>query len=183
MYEVELKVAADHDRVRARLDELGADSLGGVVQIDTYYDAPHRDFAETDEAFRLREERTDDGTTTRMTYKGPLVEADSKTREEFETAVGDGDTAADIVESLGFSPAATVRKDRQRYALDGFVVTLDDVESVGQFLEVETDVETESEVAAAREDAIDLLERLGCDPSERTNRSYLGMALAGDTQQ
>jgi predicted adenylyl cyclase CyaB len=86
MYEVEVKVPADVDRVAARLDEIGAEHIDSVEQIDTYYDAPHRNFAETDEALRIRAERHDGTEETRVTYKGPLVEAESKTREEFETS-------------------------------------------------------------------------------------------------
>jgi adenylate cyclase class 2 len=76
MYEVEVKVEADHERVRERLGELEADRVGSVEQVDTYYDAPHRDFAETDEALRLRREidRDSGETTTKVTYKGPIVE-------------------------------------------------------------------------------------------------------------
>ena len=189
MYEVELKVSADLAAVEARLNELDAEVREAVVQADIYYDAPHRDFAQTDEAFRLRRETrvdADDGdaeetdATAKLTYKGPLVEAESKTREEFETTVGDGETAESIFESLGFDPAAVVRKDRRFYALDGFLVTLDDVEDVGTFVEIETEVETEAEVQAAREAAIELLERLGLDPEARTQASYLGMLLSED---
>ena len=60
MYEVEVKVAADHAAVRERLPD-EAEALGTVEQVDTYFDAPHRDFAATDEALRLRRERRVDG--------------------------------------------------------------------------------------------------------------------------
>jgi adenylate cyclase class 2 len=182
MYEVEVKVEADLEAIRARLDELDAEHVDSVEQVDTYYDAPHRNFAATDEAFRVREERTADDAVTKITYKGPLVEDDSKTREEFETQVGDSDTMRTIAESLGFDPAATVRKERERYAIEGFTVTLDTVDGVGEFVEVETDVETESDVETARESAFDLLEDLGLDPAEQTRTSYLGMLLDGDDQ-
>jgi adenylate cyclase class 2 len=176
MYEVEVKVAADLDAVRARLDELGAEPTGDVVQVDTYYDAPHREFAETDEALRVRRETRDGETTARMTYKGPLVEAESKTREEFETTVEDGETADAIFEHLGFSPAATVRKDRRFYRYDGYTVTLDTVEDVGEFVEVETETD-ESGVETAREGAYGVLRELGLDPENQTRTSYLGMLL------
>lgn len=56
MYEVEYKVQADHRAVRKRLSELGGVQIGTRWQHDTYYNAPDRDFAETDEALRVREE-------------------------------------------------------------------------------------------------------------------------------
>jgi len=176
MYEVEVKVAADLERVADRLDELGATRTGDVVQVDTYYDAPHRDFAETDEALRVRRETRDGGTEARLTYKGPLVEAESKTREEYETGVDDGETAAAIVDNLGFDPAATVEKERRFYRYDGYTVTLDDVEGVGEFVEVETET-NEDGVETAREGAYEVLRELRLDPDEQIRTSYLGMLL------
>jgi len=176
MYEVEVKVAADLERVADRLDELGATRTGDVVQVDTYYDAPHRDFAETDEALRVRRETRDGGTEARLTYKGPLVEAESKTREEYETGVDDGETAAAIVDNLGFDPAATVEKERRFYHHDGYTITLDDVEGVGEFVEVETETD-EDGVETAREGAYEVLRELRLDPDEQIRTSYLGMLL------
>ncbi|MDX1748611.1 MAG: class IV adenylate cyclase [Halobacteriales archaeon] len=101
MYEVELKLRTEHGPVRERLAELGAEEARHVRQEDTYYDVPHRDFAETDEAIRVRRETDGEGTTVKLTYKGPLVEAASKTREEHETVVADGDALRGILEGLG----------------------------------------------------------------------------------
>jgi len=178
MYEVEVKVRADHDAVERALCERGAESLGRVVQEDTYYDAPHRDFAETDEAFRIRRERDGDAgdATAKVTYKGPLLEAESKSREEFETTVADGETMAAIVERLGFDAAATVRKERARFAVGEYTVTLDTVEGLGEFVEVETET-TDADIAAARNGARDLLDEIGCDPDAQIRTSYLGLLL------
>ena len=183
MYEVEVKVPASHDAVRRRLEEVGADRVERVRQTDTYYDAPHRDFAETDEALRVRRESVaDDGgdAKTRVTYKGPLVDDASKTREEFETGVADGETMRAILPRLGFDPAATVRKDRERFELDGYTVTLDAVSGLGEFVEVEREA-AESDVAAAREGAFEVLRTLGLDPDDGVRTSYLGMLLAEES--
>jgi adenylate cyclase class 2 len=187
MYEVELKLRADHDSVRTALDDAGASLDRRVRQVDTYYDAPHRDFAETDEALRLREE-TREGvggsegdeqpeTTTRITYKGPLVEAESKTREEHETAVADGDEAAGILAGLGFEPAAVVEKERTFFVLDGYTVSLDRVDGLGEFVEVEAEAAESDDIADVREGAADVLCRLGLDPDDQIRTSYLGLLL------
>jgi adenylate cyclase class 2 len=177
MYEVELKVRTAHDEVEERLEATDADLVGTVEQVDTYYDAPDRDFAETDEALRIREER-DDGVTTRLTYKGPLVEAESKTREEAETAVTDSDAMHDILAGLGYEPAAEVRKERTRYDYRGYTVTLDTVDGLGEFVEVEK--ETEDDIESAREGARDVMRSLDLDPDEQIRTSYLGLLLAED---
>jgi adenylate cyclase class 2 len=200
MYEVEVKVAADHERVREALAAAGAEHVSTLAQADTYFDAPHRDFAETDEALRVRREATAtpdferresrsatidsvlDGTFTargesRVTYKGPLLEAESKSREEFETGVEDGETMREILGRLGFEPAATVRKLRERYHRGEYTILLDAVEGVGEYVEVETDVEDEAAVESARENLYDVLRELGLDPSEQIRTSYLGLLL------
>jgi adenylate cyclase class 2 len=176
MYEVELKVRAAHGPVRERLSALGAESTGAVTQIDTYYDAPHRDFAATDEALRLRRERRDGDAATRLTYKGPLVEAASKTRREVETTVDDADQLADILDALGFAPAAVVEKERERFAVDDYTVTLDTVADLGEFVEIEREA-AESEVESVREGAVSRLRDLGLDPDQQVRTSYLGLLL------
>ncbi|MFA1610449.1 class IV adenylate cyclase [Halobellus rubicundus] len=188
MYEVEVKLRAAHDAVRPALDDAGAERVGGVTQVDTYYDAPHRDFAETDEALRVREERpadsaadgeadADASATTKVTYKGPLVDADSKTREERETGVDDADAARGVFEGLGFEPAAVVEKHRTFFEVDGYTVTLDRVADLGEFVEVEAEAEREADVDAVREGAFDVLRRLGLDPDDQIRTSYLGLLL------
>ncbi|PSQ05313.1 class IV adenylate cyclase [Halobacteriales archaeon QS_4_69_31] len=182
MYEVEVKVRADHGTVRPRLAELGADPLGSVTQADTYYDAPHRNFAATDEALRIRRERTGDAERVELTYKGPLLEAESKSREEHETAVSDAAATEGILDGLGFEPAATVRKERERFEHGEFTVALDTVEGLGEFVEAETGTADE-DIAAAREEARDLLAALGLDPADQIRTSYLGLLLDADSQE
>ncbi|PSP78438.1 class IV adenylate cyclase [Halobacteriales archaeon QS_1_68_20] len=206
MYEVEVKVPADHEAVRRRLRELDAERLETVRQADTYYDAPHRNFVATDEALRVREEtRTGAGTGTgaekgtgaeneggetvgaaaeettvhRLTYKGPKVDEASKTRAEHETDVGDPDAMDSALQALGFDPVADVRKERERYALDGYTVTLDEVDGLGQFVEVERDV-PEAEIEATRDGALALLDDLGLDPDASVRTSYLGLMLGDE---
>lgn len=179
MYEVEVKVRADHDAVESALTERGATRLGSVTQTDTYFDAPHRDFAARDEALRLREEHAEEEAQYVLTYKGPLVEVESKTREEFETEVGSEAAVTDILEALGFSPAATVQKTRRRFELDGFTVSLDDVEGLGEFVEIEAEAGAQ-DLEQTREAAIKVLEGLGLDAEDQIRTSYLGLLLEND---
>ncbi|WP_135362604.1 class IV adenylate cyclase [Halosimplex halophilum] len=191
MYEVEVKVRADHEAVEPALEAAGAEFVDSVVQADTYYDAPHRDFAETDEALRIRREHSpasdgpgDEGSpeTTKITYKGPLLEAESKSREEHETTVADAEAVVGIFDGLGFEPAATVRKERAHYRLDGYTVTLDSVDGLGEFVEVETET-ADDDIETAREGARAVLDDLGLDPDEQIRTSYLGLLLADDASE
>ncbi len=182
MYEVEVKVPADLEGVRGRLEEIDARSVGAVVQEDTYYDAPHRSFPDTDEALRIRSERPETGDeATRITYKGPLIDDESKSREEIETGVTDGEKMDAVLTNLGFEAAATVRKERDRFEIDHagatYTITLDTVEGVGEYVEVETDVEGEIDLDPARDGAYEILDRLGLDPDDQLRTSYLGLLL------
>jgi len=176
MYEVEMKVRADLAAVAAALEDADATHLGTVEQTDTYYDAPHRDFAARDEALRLREEREEGAVDVAMTYKGPLVESASKTRRELETGIDDGAVMAAMLDALGFSPAETVEKRRRRYELEGFVVTLDEVTGLGDFVEIDAEA-TEDAIEPTRERAVEILEALGLDPAEQIRASYLELLL------
>ena len=197
MFEVEIKVPADVDAVRDRLREAGAERVDARRQRDVYYDAPHRDFAETDEALRLRRETPlpdgigsgdpGDGAsgeaapeTTKITYKGPLLDEGSKTRAEHETEVADPEAAAGIFSGLGFESAASVEKRRAFWAHDGFTVTLDAVDGLGEFVEIERAVDDEAAIEAVRDDALDALDRLGLDGAEQVRTSYLGLLLADE---
>ncbi|SFG79389.1 adenylate cyclase, class 2 [Halopelagius inordinatus] len=192
MYEVEVKIRADHDAVRATLEDRGAERVGRVRQVDTYYDAPHRDFAATDEALRVRretrladadgDESAESGgeTTARVTYKGPLVDDESKTRTEHETEVADGETMDAVLDGLGFEPAAVVEKGRTFYRLNGYTVTLDAVEGVGTFVEVEREAKAEADVESVRDGAYAVVRQLGLDPDDQIRTSYLGMLLGAE---
>lgn len=177
MYEVEVKVEAEHGPVRRALEEADAERIDVVTQVDTYFDAPHRDFAQRDEALRLREERTETGVTRYiLTYKGPKVDAESKTRKEVETTVADQTATVDLLSALGFSAAATVSKKRERYAMEGYTVTLDSVDGLGSFVEVESTA-PEAALEEARDGANAVLRRLGLDPNAGIRTSYLERSL------
>jgi adenylate cyclase class 2 len=180
MYEIEVKVRAEHGPIRERLRERGAERVGRVRQIDTYYDHPARSFPATDEALRIRREEPVDGDpTTRLTYKGPLVESASKTREEIETDVGDAGPLDAILRELGFEPTPEVIKERERFAVGEYTVTLDAVEEVGTFVEVERQG-TRAEIETLRDGARDLLRNLGLDPTDHVRTSYLELVLDND---
>src|SRR5690348_3273474 len=90
--EVEQKFASeDMDALRHRLSELGAEFGPPVEQVDLYFAHPARDFAKTDEAFRLRRE----GQANWFTYKGPKLDQTTKTRLEIELPIADGQARAE----------------------------------------------------------------------------------------
>lgn len=177
MFEVEVKVRAAHALVRHELEALGADHEGVLVQADTYFGHPGRSFAETDEALRIRRQNAGTGDVAYLSYKGPLIESASKTREELETRIEDADTTRQILTALGFTPVATVHKERDRYGVDGYAVLLDSVRGLGEFVEIEAIGDTD-DIESLRDGARGLLRRLGLDPTDHIRTSYLELLLA-----
>lgn len=184
-YEIEQKFRCDNlERLRAALVALGAEAGEVVEQADCYYKHPVRDFAKTDEAFRLRRV----GEQNFMTYKGPKIDATTKSRFEEEVRLADGEAALhscdEIVRHLGFEPVALVSKRRETLHLthDGaaIVAALDRVAGVGTFVELEVAVEFAgndmSGVEAAKRALAAVAAQLGLAESER--RSYLELLLA-----
>jgi adenylate cyclase class 2 len=179
-FEVEVKYrAVDHDRLVRELARLGAEGLGSVDQEDTYLNHPSRDFAVTNEAFRVRRI----GGENRITYKGPKHEGPTKTREEIEISFADGpEEFANLVrlfENLGFRRVAAVRKRREGYRLrfegHDLEVALDRAEGLGDFAEIEAIAADSADLPLAQRAVLDLAIRLGLHDVEP--RSYLRMHL------
>ncbi len=189
--EVEQKYRiASPDDLRQRLLALGAQAEDPIAQVDIYYAHPQRDFAATDEALRIRRV----GQANCLTYKGPKQGATTKTRQELELAIADGDQGAAcgfaILEALGFHRVAEVQKQRQCYHLTRgewtVEVALDEVvglgllsergiaDEAGSFIELEIVVD-QPQVDSAERAILGLADELGLSQVERS--SYLELLL------
>ena len=79
MYEVELKFdLKDDENVVKRLENMAGCFRDSMEQIDRYFAHPIRNFAQTDEALRLRQV----GDEVEVTWKGPRVDTSTKVRQE-----------------------------------------------------------------------------------------------------
>ena len=180
MLEVEMKFPSpDRNEIVARLNAWGATADPPREDTDHYFNAPDRDFAKTDEVFRIRRI----GTANFFTYKGPKRDAGTKTRTEVELPVAGGSeaaaTAVKLFAHLGYRPVAVVTKSRQVYRVNrgGFEieVCLDDVGAVGRYVELEINTD-EARFTQARELIMKTATELGLANQER--RSYLELLLA-----
>jgi adenylate cyclase class 2 len=177
--EVEQKFRVlDHAAIQRILADLNAGPGETVEQVDRYFNHPARDFAKTDEALRLRRV----GPRNYITFKGPKLDATTKTRREIEVEFSSGDEsaseAAALLEALGFKPVAQVHKRRThmtvRWEGREVGVALDEVDTLGSFVELEL-MAMDREVAQARDCLVSLAQRLGLSNTER--RSYLELLL------
>ena len=180
MLEIEQKFAVpDFDSIERTLSAWGVRAGEDHVESDHYFNAPDRDFARTDEAFRLRRV----GEINFLTYKGPKKAGPVKIRTELEIPLRDGDRSADdmtrLLVHLGYRPVALVRKRRRlfHFQRDGFDLTvcLDEVEDLGRFVEVEV-LAPEEQESGAKVVMEETARALGLTNLERG--SYLGLLLA-----
>lgn len=178
-FEVEQKFpVADLAAIAAKLAALGAEFSPAREESDRYYAHPARDFAQTDEALRIRRV----GPAAQITYKGPKIDALTKTRREIELPLGAGEEVATawagLLEAVGFTPAAEVRKLRRTAQVPwqgrSVVASLDEVDGLGTFVELELSADEEG-LDAARACIASLAAELDLCASER--RSYLELLL------
>jgi adenylate cyclase class 2 len=173
LLEVELKVKIPAlGPVREALVRDGAASRGKVHEHDIYYNAPHRDFGQTDEAVRVR--YTDDHAV--VTYKGPKIKKFGlKAREELNFAVESGGTFETMLDRLGFRKTLEVNKWRETFRLGTASVSLDSVDGLGTFAEIEVIAENEDENPTALIESI--ARKIGVT-GEPILESYLELLLA-----
>jgi adenylate cyclase, class 2 len=116
------------------------------TQVDHYYVPTDDDYfrvSPTKEYLRVRIE----GTNAILGHHLCHYDDDGKLlkTEENETEVGDPETIFKILESLGFVRRVTVRKHREVYDYGNYEIVLDNIEELGDFLEVEVKKVTSSE--------------------------------------
>jgi adenylate cyclase class 2 len=179
MLEVEIKFAiVDFAPIESALAARNIKLAPPRRDADQYFNAPDRDFARTDEAFRIRSI----GARNFVTYKGPKLDRTTKTRLEIEVPLGDGESvAADfgrLLTSLGYRSVAVVRKTRRvaEFERDGFTMhlTLDEVDGVGRYAELEI-VAPEERAEAAKAAVWAAAAEFGLTHLER--RSYLQLLM------
>ncbi len=180
MLEVEVKFPIDSiAAIQEKLVQRGACLKTVRQDTDHYFNAPDRDFAKTDEVFRLR--FIDD--QPYLTYKGPKLDRETKSRREIEISLAttewQGDKARELIQSLGYRKVGTVSKKRivlEQHDGDFLLhFCLDEVAEIGQFLEIEI-IAPENRYDQARARILAVAGELGMVGSER--RSYLHLVLA-----
>ena len=173
MIEVEVKAKINSFKeIEEKLEKIGATKSKKEFQEDIYFNSPVVDFAKTDEALRIRTTKKNDETHIFITYKGPKIDSQSKTRKEIEMEIEDSEKCADIFEEIGFKKVRAVRKNRQYYKYENFEISLDDIEGLDPYMEIEIALDDGEDYSDAQDKIFRLFERLGITEGfERT--SYL----------
>jgi len=167
MIEVEVKAKINSfEEMEEKLENIGAEKTKTELQEDIYFASPIVDFGQTDEALRIRTTNNN----TFITYKGPKLNDKAKTRKEVEMTIESAEKARDIFEEVGFKAARIVRKNRQYYTFENFEISLDDVEGLPPYMEIEIALDDGEDYSIAQDKIFELFAKLGItDGFERTS--------------
>ena len=195
MLEIEMKFrvanAAEYERLIS--ETLGASFGEPTVESDVFFTNEALGFPNEGKSLRIRRR----GNYLAATFKGPRLDSQTKTREEIELTLVDerpelseenarrvDEARANWIrfyERLGFSQYGVVTKSRRRasteYGGRQFEITLDEIDGLGVFTELEVSAEKE-EFADARAVVMLLAQKLGL--RETVTSSYLSMVCAQD---
>ncbi len=195
MLEIEMKFrvanAAEYERLIS--ETLGASFGAPTVESDVFFTNEALGFPNEGKSLRIRRR----GNYLAATFKGPRLDSQTKTREEIELTLVDerpelteenarrvDEARANWIrfyERLGFSQYGVVTKSRRRasteYGGRQFEITLDEIDGLGVFTELEVSAEKD-EFADARAVVMLLAQKLGL--RETVTSSYLSMVCAQD---
>jgi adenylate cyclase class 2 len=154
------------DAARQAIVRMGAAPLRARrLQDDRLLDDAAASLQQRGCALRLRQ----DGTNAHLTFKGPVIPDAMKVREEWESAVDQGDIVLRILGEMGFTPRFRYQKYREEFSIDDLgdlVVALDET-PVGVYVELEGQ---EAHIAVAAD-------RLGRTPADYVLSSYRTLFL------
>jgi adenylate cyclase class 2 len=166
-FEIEIKLQVDDlAPIRERLEKMGAQRVGEVIETNIFFDTPDRAMLAADRGVRIRRSRDTEGVAKdriKITYKGPRGEGAVKRREEIEIAVDRLDNAISLLEQLGYSPNLTFEKRREEWKLDKCIIDLDSLPHIGKFVEIECPTQTE---------VVKLQEKLGLAKLDGVMKTY-----------
>jgi adenylate cyclase class 2 len=138
MIEVECRVKIkDEKKFEGLREKLKNNMVKKSREVDTYYYPPHKDFIMTSkgrEYLRIRE--VDD--KNELTHKNAIYENGKHTHSiEKSISFTDANMLKEILNILGFRVLLTVDKLREIFEDDDFIITLDSVNKLGNFIEIE----------------------------------------------
>ena len=178
MIEVEIKIQiADRALLEQKLQENGFVQGKRVKESDTYFNSEAYDLRKKDMALRIRscEELDTKELKSFIAYKGSKLDQVSMTRKELETGIENAEIGKELIMSLGFYALQPVVKIRQYYPLNEITACVDQVENLGDFLELEILAENESDKEQALDQLYDILSELGLKKEDTIQTSYLAM--------
>lgn len=170
MIEVEIRARInDLDGIKDKLDKLGAKFIKNEKQVDRVFGHPM--FLDS------RKMIIEGGFSSRLRQIDNKVSLEFKeiVRKsggiEIKSELKDVNAGLLFLKKLGWEEAFTVSKTRDSYEYNDFEICLDNVDKLGNFIEIERIVDSLDEKEKARKDCADLLSAIS-PSSTIENRKY-----------
>jgi len=160
MKEIELKFEIKDARaIKSKIKNIGAKYKGKYQQVDLWFDTKDGRLRREGKGLRIRQENE----KAILTLKTELVCDRVREAEELELELSDFETALGIFKKLGFKICSEIRKERRDWKLGNLKVSLDKVEGLGIFLELE----------GSRREIEQVIKKLGLESSQRITKHYM----------
>lgn len=179
-FEIEIKIPIDDpERIMKSLLARRFQKYQKVIEEDMYYNSAYHDVRKHDEALRIRKTRNllTGKTGAQINFKGKKLDQISMSRREYETGIEDPDCMEKILEAIGFVRVAGVRKTRNYLRREEMTACLDQVENLGDFLELEVIVRNEKRRESCLAQMKEILQDLGLSMNNTVRSSYLSMLM------
>lgn len=159
--EIEVKFRVDFERMRRRIESIGASFLREEIQEDVYFSVPLPEL--------LRVRGISNLGRAFLTYKRIVDPGRNEEFDELEVEVSDFDTTVEILKRLGYEEDVVVRKRRLVYRLGDVTFELSEVEGLGGFLDIEV---ISDDVEGAKRMIWEVAEKLGLTEDDVEPRLY-----------
>jgi len=136
--EIELKFPLlNSEETINKLNSLAKPEKNGILQKDTYYNPPHKNFLDKkpiSEWLRLRESKKGNS----INYKRWHNDSGNTTScDEHETLIDNLKEYREILTSLGFKEVIVVEKLRSTWSYKNTEIAIDMINDLGKFIEIE----------------------------------------------
>ncbi|MFD9950487.1 class IV adenylate cyclase [Nonomuraea sp. NPDC059023] len=173
--EQKFRLLSPVDDLKATLTARGAKVGESSRQVDTYYNAPHRDLLSGEvisEWLRIRQEEGRSSLNFKRWY--PLEEKIKTHCDEYETVISDAEAVRRTLSALDFTELTVVDKAREEWHLDSIAVAFDTVADLGNFVEFKGEADSIDQATA---EITAFIASLGIELGERIHAGYPHMTL------
>jgi predicted adenylyl cyclase CyaB len=184
-YEFELRfVVEDYAPILDSLRKMKATIKDELIEKDLYFSTPPSGTVEKGSIIRVREDiKQNDERKVILSYKSPnVLRGGVETREEIEVQVlSDVLSLTKLLGKIDLKPLVPVSKRRVEYSLDyngvHFTVTLDNVDSLGSFVEIELMSHRKDDAKILIALSEELATKLNLDKTRKISLGYHEMML------
>ncbi len=167
------------DELTEIIKKSGAEYEGENKQCDIYFNVPGRDSLTSKECLRIRKSET----KIEITYKPPTKDSDMNNgffaKKEINLAILDEKMAKILLLDIGCTILAEVKKERKCFKLDKFKIFIDNIQSVGLFIEIEI-MDISDNIQKGISEIDKLMESLKIDDYSIENKSYRDLVIENE---